>query len=99
MDDPLFAHGFRYYSCKFLFPIIAELKLQMPEGPEQNKILLKMNLESELVFKFEIVLDWPPGEYNVYLNLMTNGQQPEDDKTFFVRGQIVTPVIQLTITQ
>ena len=84
---------------KFCELSATELKSQMPEGPGHNKLLLQLKPEAELVLRFETVLDWPPGQYNVRLNLMSNGPQPKDDKTFFVLGQIVTPAIQLTITR
>lgn len=76
-----------------------QLKSEMPEGPGDNKLLLQLKPGTELDLTFETLLDWPPGKYNVGLNLMTNGPQPEEDEMFFIRGQIMTPAIPLTITQ
>jgi hypothetical protein len=75
-----------------------ELRSSMPEGSGEEGALLQLRRTTELALRFETALDWPPGKYDVRLNLMTNGQPPEDDKTLFIRGQITTLPVPLTIT-
>ena len=74
------------------------LTAQTPEDANLQKPLLQMEPEDALVLTFETILDWPPGQYAVRLNLMSNGPPPGDDETVFMRGQILTGEVQLTIT-
>ncbi len=75
-----------------------DLRSAPPWGHEHNRLLLRLKPKATLVLRFKTVLDWPPGDYKVRLNLISNGPPPEDDKPVFVRGHIVTPAVPLTVT-
>lgn len=75
-----------------------KLRSAPPWGHEHHKLLLQLKPKATLVLRFETVLDWPPGDYQVRINMTSNGPQPADEKPIFVRGRIVTPAAPLTVT-
>ena len=75
-----------------------QLESPLPGGAGEDKALLQLRRTTGLALRFETALDWPPGKYDVRLNLMTNGLPPEDDQALFIRGQIMTLPVPLTIT-
>ena len=77
---------------------VDELRSPMPEGSGEEGALLELKRTTESIWRFETALDWPPGRYDVRLNLVTNGLEPEDDKTLFIHGQIMTLPVPLIIT-
>jgi hypothetical protein len=73
------------------------MEMQKEQPPLQlRETVVNLKPGETLSSTFDVVLDWPPGSYDVELTMDTNGST-EDDKNFVI-GRITTPPQQLAVT-